>query len=124
MCVVKTSKVPLLKTENVLIVPFGNDLNDLQTKDLEESLLERAARSDINGVVLDVSSMETIDLFTAQKLVKLVNMVALMDVSAVMVGMKPSVAITLTEMNAKFPGIATALTLEKGLETVKRLRQK
>jgi rsbT antagonist protein RsbS len=56
----------------------------------------------------------------ARKLIHIVRMVALMDVRAVLVGMKPSVAITLTDMNVSFSNITTALNLEKGLAALRR----
>lgn len=117
----KTDRVPLLKNEDILIVPIHDELDDAETKQLEISLLERVSKkSDITGVVLDISSLETMDLFTARKLIHLVNMIALMDVKSVVVGMRPAVAITLTDMEVSFPDIPTAITLEKGLVILKR----
>jgi rsbT antagonist protein RsbS len=116
---VKTDRVPLLKNEDVLIVPIHDELNDQETRHLEKSLLTRIEKSDVNGVVLDISSVETIDLYTARKLLQLVNMIALMDVRSVIVGMRPAVAITLTDMEVHFPNVDTALTLDQGLAILK-----
>lgn len=118
----KSNRVPLLKNEDVLIVPVRDDLDDLETKQLESSLLERVSKGDVRGVVIDISSLDFIDLFTARKLVQLINKISLLDVRAVMVGMKPTVALTLTEMEVTFPHVRTALTLEQGLAILKKVR--
>lgn len=112
----KNDRVPLLKNEDVLIVPIHGELNDLETTQLELSLLAKLSKSDITGVVLDISSLEAMDHFTARKLVQLVNKIALMDVRTVVVGMRPEVALTLTDMEVTFPNVRTAISLQRGLQ--------
>lgn len=116
----KNDRVPLLKNEDILIVPIHDELDDEETKHLETSLLERVAKGTISGVVLDVSSLKTMDLYTAKRLEHLVSMIGLMDVKTVVVGMRATVAITLTDMEVSFPDVATALSLEKGLAILRK----
>jgi rsbT antagonist protein RsbS len=49
----------------------------------------------------------------------MMKMVGLLDVDSVLVGMRSSVALTLTEMNVSFENIRTARNLEKGLAVLK-----
>lgn len=116
----KTDRIPILKNEDVLIVPIHDLLNDQETIALKSNLLARVQKGDITGVVLDISSVELIDLYTARKLVRLVTMIGLMDARTVVVGMRPAVALTLTEMEVSFPDISMALSLEQGLKILKR----
>lgn len=118
----KGQRLAILRNEDVVIVPVQGDLGDTELDNFEKNLLTETTKSDVKGLVLDISSVDTIDHFMADKLIRMVKMVALMDVNSVLVGMKPTVAITLTDMNISFTGIATALNLEKGLETLRLLR--
>jgi len=117
----KIDRVPILKNEDVLIVSVHSDLDDGEVTQFQARLLQTISKSIISGVVLDLSGVETLDLFLARKLMHLVNMVALMDVKSVIVGMRPTVAITLTEMDVTFPGVKTALNLDQGRAWLKRV---
>ncbi len=121
----KYEQIPLLKTDDVLIVPLRGDLNDMELRKFESSLLERSSRaSGVASVVLDVSSLESMDLFMARMLLRLVSKLKVMDLNSVLVGLKPEVAITLLDMGVSFPGVNSASNLEKGLEVLKRLNRK
>jgi rsbT antagonist protein RsbS len=120
---VKGQKPSILRNEDVVIVPLQGDLDDVELQTFEVVLLEETSRGNTRGLLLDISSVDTIDHFMARKLIHIVRMVGLMDVSAVLVGMKPSVAITLTEMNVSLSGITTALNLEKGLAALSSVRK-
>ncbi len=115
----KNDRVAFLKNEDVLIVPVHDELNDVETKELQARLLERISKNPINGVIIDISSLESMDLFTARTMQQLIDMVSLMDVRSVLVGMRPAVAITLTDMGVLFPNVRTALNLEHGLKLLK-----
>ena len=119
-----SDRVPLLKNEDVLIVPVHDELSDLEANQLESNLLDRVSKGDITGVVLDISSLRSMDLFTTRKLIDLVKMIGLMDVETVIVGMRPAVALTLAEMEISLPNIRTAITLEQGLARLKRKKTK
>ena len=119
----KGQKLAILRNEDVVIVPVQGDLDDLELESFESSLLQETSKADVKGLILDVSSVDTIDHFMAGKLIRMVKMVSLMDVNSVLVGMKPSVAITLTDMNESFSDIKTALNLEKGLAVLRLARE-
>lgn len=119
-----SDRVPLLKNEDILIVPVHDELSDLEAKQLDVSVLARVSKSDITGVVIDISSLQSMDLFTSRKLLQLVKMIRLMDVETVIVGMRPAVAMTLAEMEISFPNVLMAITLEQGLAALKRKKKK
>lgn len=114
------NRVPLLKNENILIVPIQGELDDLETAAFQKNLVKRVSEDEIKGVLIDISNLETIDLYLAREITHTAKMVALMDVATMIVGIKPHVAITLTEMGITFGDVPSAPTLETGLKIVNR----
>lgn len=115
----KSEKI-LLKKKDFLIVPVNDDLNDLDLENLQTAVLERVAKSDINGVVIDVSSLEAMDIFMAKRLTHLIDLAKVMDVRSILVGIRPAVALTLTDMEISFPGVKTAINLDAGFKMLKK----
>lgn len=120
----KSDKVPFLKNEDVLVVPLHGELNDREINQFENNLLEKCSKDQkVRGVVLDISSLESVDLFAARMLLRVASKLSLMDLNSVVVGLRPEVAITLVEMGLTFPGLRTAINLEHGIQVLKQLRQ-
>src|ERR1043165_8001809 len=102
----KSNKVPFLKNEDVLVVPLHGELNDREINQFENNILERCSKDEkVRGVVLDISSLESVDLFAARMLLRVASKLSLMDLNSVVVGLRPEVAITLVEMGLTFPGL-------------------
>lgn len=116
----KGGRNTLLTSKDLLIVPVRNDLDDAEACALRDNLLERAGRADIKGLVLDVSALDVIDFHSAEQIKQVVATISLMDVTSVIVGIRPAVAITLTDMGVRFD-IPTAMNLEHGIELLRNL---
>lgn len=113
-----------MRQDSTLLVPMKGDLNDKQVREFQSDLLDEVSRSDIERVLLDISNLDSIDLFLSRLIVETVNMIQLMDTDVVVVGMKPAVAITLTEMEIGLEGVKTAPTVDSGLRLLERTRGK
>lgn len=117
----KNDKLPILKNEDTLIVPLNEQMSDQDLEIFEESLLQSGRRSTkIRKIVLDVSSLESMDLHAARKLCRLVKKLEMMDLRTVVVGMRPEVAITLMDIGMDLPNVKTATSLERGLALLRR----
>lgn len=117
----KTSKIPILKLYNNLLISIQWELDDKTAMQFQEDLLKKIHETGATGVVIDLTSVDVIDSFIAKILGDSVNMSKLMGATVVLTGIQPAVAITLIELGIELEDIHTALDLEKGLELLKEL---
>ncbi len=75
-------------------------------------------RYQVKGLVLDISSVQTLDSFFARVVVETAQMVVLMGGKMVIAGMQPNVAITTTQLGLTLGGGLTALNVDLALEMV------
>jgi rsbT antagonist protein RsbS len=108
-------RVPILKIGTVLFVSIQVDLEDESVVQLQEDLADELARTGARGVLIDITAMEIVDSFIGRMLATIGSVSRLFDAETVLVGMRPAVAITLTELGLSLRGVRTALNAEKGL---------
>lgn len=108
-------RIPILKMGRYLLVTIQVDMHDRLALMLQEDLTEQVVRHRARGVVIDISALEVVDSFIGRTLVTIASMSRLLDARTVVVGMQPSVAITLVELGLSLKGIQTALDVEKGM---------
>jgi rsbT antagonist protein RsbS len=108
-------RVPILKIGEILFVSIQIDLQDDSVLQLQEDLADRLAASKATGVIIDITGVEIVDSFIGRMLTMIGSISRLFDAETVLVGMRPAVAITLTELGLTLEGVRTALNMEKGL---------
>jgi len=108
-------RIPVLKIGPVLLVSIQVELDDEVVVALQEDLARRIVETGATGVVIDISGLEVVDSFVGRMLSTMAAVSGILDARAVVVGMRPAVAITLVEMGLDLPGVDTALDLERGL---------
>ena len=108
-------RIPILKMGGVLLVTIQVDMHDRLALTLQDDLTAMIVRHHARGVLIDISTLEMVDSFIGRMLTSIAGMARLLDADTVVVGMQPSVAITLVELGLKMEGIRTALDVEKGM---------
>jgi len=108
-------RIPILKMGDVLLVTIQVDMHDRLALTLQDDLTAMIVAHHARGVLIDISSLEMVDSFIGRMLTSIAGMSRLLDAETVVVGMQPSVAITLVELGLKIEGIRTALDVEKGM---------
>src|SRR5678815_2773154 len=108
-------RIPILKMGPYLLVTIQVDMHDRLALALQEDLTERIAATRAHGVLIDISSLEIVDSFIGRMLGNIAAMARILGAETVVVGMQPSVAITLVELGLSLPGVRTALNVEKGM---------
>ncbi len=110
-----TGPIPILKIGLTLLATIQTDLHDTLVDSFQNDVLEEIERTGSNGLVVDISALETVDSYVARMLANTAKMAKLMGAETVVVGMRPPVAATLVRMGYFLEGISTALSLEEGL---------
>jgi rsbT antagonist protein RsbS len=108
-------RIPILKMGEYLLVTIQVDMHDRLALTLQDDLTSQIVKSRARGVLIDISALEMVDSFIGRMLGSIASMARLLDAQTVVVGMQPSVAITLVELGLSLQGIRTALDVEKGM---------
>jgi len=113
-------RIPILKMGRFLLVTIQVDMHDRLALTLQDDLTSRIAAEGARGVLLDISSLDVVDSFIGRMIANIAAMARVLDAETVVVGMRPSVAITLVELGLPLEGVHTALNVEKGMAMLKK----
>ena len=111
-------RIPILKIGDALLVSIQVDIHDRLAKALEEDLSTRIVETGARGVMIDISGLEIVDSFMGRMLDNIAAVSRLLDADTVVVGMRPTVAITLVELGLSLTGVKTALNVERGMDLI------
>ncbi len=108
-------RIPILRVGNLLLVTIQVDMHDRLAMTLQDDLTKSIIAFKSQGVLIDISSLDMIDSFIGRMLSNISSMSSVLAAKTVVVGMQPSVAMTLVELGMSMPGVQTALNIEKGM---------
>src|SRR5258708_39909563 len=110
--------ISVIRVRDLLMVTMPSDPDDATVSALKEKVLGAMERYEAKGVVLDISSVETLDSFFARTVAETAQMVGLMGGRTVIAGMQPAVAVTATQIGLTLGKIETALNVDRALDLV------
>jgi rsbT antagonist protein RsbS len=113
-------RIPILKMGEYLLVTVQVDMHDRLAMTLQEDLADRIVQHRARAVLIDISALEIVDSFIGRMLGTVASIARVLDAQTVVVGMQPAVAITLVELGLSLPGVRTALSVEQGMEVLRR----
>lgn len=108
--------IPILKMGSFLLVSIQVDMDDRTAMSLQDDLTSAIVKHRAKGVLIDISSLDVVDSFIGRMLANTAAMARILDADTVVVGMQPSVAITLVELGLSLKGVRSALNVERGME--------
>jgi len=108
--------IAVLKVRDVLLVTMPADPDDATVCALQSRTLDAMEQHDVKGLILDLSKVEILDSYFARTVAETAKMVTLMGGETLIAGMRPSVAITATELNVTLGATRTVLTLDRALD--------
>jgi rsbT antagonist protein RsbS len=112
-------RIPILKLGEFLLVSIQVDMHDRLAMALQDDLTERIVQTHAKGVLIDISGLDVVDSFIGRMLGTIAGTSRILDAETVVVGMQPSVAITLVELGLSLPGIRTALNIDRGMDLLR-----
>jgi rsbT co-antagonist protein RsbR len=119
----KTSTPIIQIWDGVLTLPIIGTLDSTRTMMVMENLLTRIEVEHARVVVIDVTGVMTIDTQVSHHLVQMIRAVGLMGADAILTGIRPEIARSLTSLNIDLGGVTTRATLSDGLkEAFRRLK--
>jgi rsbT antagonist protein RsbS len=108
--------IPILKMGDCLLVSIQVDMHDRLAMSLQDDLTAQVVKQHARGVMIDISALEMVDSFIGRMLGSIAAMTRVLGAETVVVGMRPSVAITLVELGLSLGTLRTALNVEVGME--------
>ena len=117
-------RIPILRMGELLLVTIQVDMHDRLAIVLKDDLANRISVTRARGVLIDISALDMVDSFIARMFGDIAQMARVMGAETVLVGMQPSVAITLVVMGVAMTGVRTALNMEKGMALLRATMDK
>jgi rsbT antagonist protein RsbS len=108
-------RIPILQVGEVLLVSIQVDMHDRLAMSLQDDLTAQVVKVGAKGVLIDISSLEIVDSFIGRMLANMASMARALGAEAVVVGMRPAVAITIVELGLPLTNVHTALNVDTGL---------
>jgi rsbT antagonist protein RsbS len=108
-------RIPILQVGEVLLVNIQVDMHDRLAMSLQDDLTAQVVKVGAKGVLIDISSLEIVDSFIGRMLANMASMARALGAEAVVVGMRPAVAITIVELGLPLTNVHTALNVDTGL---------
>jgi rsbT antagonist protein RsbS len=105
-------RIPVIHLSGRLLVSIQIEMTDRLLARLKEDVAEAIDHGGASGLVIDVAGIETMDSFISRSICDLALIARLMGVPTVLCGIRPAVAITLSEMGIDLRGVPSALDVD------------
>ena len=112
-------RIPILRLGSNLLVSIQGDMDDSSAVVLQDDLAAAIVKAGARGVMIDISALDVVDSFIGRILATIAATSRILDAQTVVVGMQPSVAITLVELGLSLKGVRTALNVESGMDILR-----
>jgi GAF domain-containing protein len=118
----KTNMIAELSTpvipiwERVLLAPIVGPLDRDRAEQVTKALLNRAAETHAEVVILDITGVRTIDTDAAQHVINTAEAVRVLGASCIVTGIRAAIAQTLVHLGIRLEGILMRRKLSDGLK--------
>ncbi|MFH1377223.1 MAG: STAS domain-containing protein [Planctomycetota bacterium] len=107
---------PILQIwEGVLVLPVVGIIDSERSAEMTDKLLDAVVSNRARGVLIDITGIDVLDTKTADHFIKMAKAVSLLGAQAVITGISPAIAQTLTHIDVDLTGIETLRSLRDGL---------
>jgi rsbT antagonist protein RsbS len=117
-CFMANINISVIKVRDILMVTVPSDPDDPTIVALQDNVLKNMEQYNAKALILDISAVEIFDSFFARTLTETALMVKLMGGRTIIAGMRPSVAVTATELGLDLGQVEAALNVDMALDKV------
>ena len=117
-------RIPLQVTRGCVVASIQFDLDPEVLRQFRIDLLERVQKSRANGVILDVSGIDILDLDDFNGLRSTMEMAEIMGARPILSGLKPGVVSALIDLGADPEGVNAVLNLDDAFRLLDAIREK
>lgn len=123
--IAESSHLNLFEIQDCLIMPVKQDMYDDFLSQMQSSILEKLKKTEIIGVIVDISAVNIIDSVNFSALLKLCKMTLLLGKETVIVGFQPGVASALTEFaDLELNKLVTFISIKSAINYLKEKAMK
>ena len=109
------ARVILQSLHGVLVVPLPDPIGADYFAELNHHLLDFLHRESVGGIILDMSSVQLLDVADFEWIHKVWKTTHLMGTPMVLAGLNPGVAAALTMMNVDDTWVQSAMSVEQAI---------
>jgi rsbT antagonist protein RsbS len=124
MTISSGQRIPLQVVRGCVVASIQIDLDPEVLRQLRNDLLERVQLSNAEGVILDVSGVDILDLDDYNGLRSTMEMAEVMGARSILSGLKPGVVSALIDLGADPEGVNAVLNLDNAFQLLERIQQK
>ncbi len=108
-------RIPIIHVSGRLLVSIQIEMTDRLLVRLKEDVANAIDRGGASGLVIDVAGIEAMDSFISRSICDLALIARLMGVPTVLCGIRPAVAMTLSEMGIDMRGVPSTLDVDQAV---------
>jgi rsbT co-antagonist protein RsbR len=114
---IKALSTPILQVwHGVLAMPLIGVLDSRRAASMMERLLAEIVRTGSHHAILDLTGVDVVDTSTADHLLRVIRAVELLGARAIITGIGPAVAQTMTSLGIDLSALVTRSNLQEGLK--------
>lgn len=115
-----TPVVPIY--DGILVVPLIGAIDTSRANDITEQLLHNITVHHADHVIIDITGVAAVDTSVVQHLLQTVRAASLLGTTAILVGISPPVAQTITQLGVELGNLPTLSNLQAGIAFALRRR--
>lgn len=114
---IRSMSTPIIQVwDGILTLPLIGTFDTDRATEIMERLLSEVTRLRARHAILDLTGIETVDTTTAEQLYRIIRAVALLGARAVLSGLNPAIAQTLTDLGVDTTRFVTYRNMQGALQ--------
>jgi anti-anti-sigma regulatory factor/putative methionine-R-sulfoxide reductase with GAF domain len=120
--IVRISAPLIPVAEGVLVLPLIGQIDSQRANQIVEQTLDAVVARQSEHVLIDITGVDTVDIFTVSQLLKIVRTTALLGAHCYLVGMSPAAAQTTTSLGIDLGSLQSYRNMQSALADLLRGR--